>query len=182
MANCISFNSGRIKMPKILVRYVRCIESLNALTGRMLTGGIFVLIGILLIEIVSRYVFNAPPKWSIELSLFVLGFYFCIGAGYTLLTGAHIRMDALYGRWTPKRKAIADVATFGLLAVYLIVFIVGGIEDAAYALEYTQRTRSMWGPPLAPIKIILTVGATLLLLQGIALFIRDLATICGKEI
>jgi TRAP-type mannitol/chloroaromatic compound transport system permease small subunit len=35
---------------------------------------------------------------------------------------------------------------------------------------------------MAPIKIIMTVGIVLMLLQAIAIFFRDLAKVTGKEI
>lgn len=169
-------------MPKALVTYVRYIESTNAWLGKILSGAIFGLIGILLIEAVSRYIFNAPTPWSVELSGFVFGTYFLIGGGYVLLRGSHVKMDALYSRWSPKTKAIADAATFSLLAVYLIVLILGGIPSTAFSLSFGQHSHTMWGPPLAPIKIIVIVGAVILLLQGVAFFIRDLSIIRGKPI
>lgn len=169
-------------MPKVLVSYVRYIESMTRWVGGLLKYAVLVLIAILLVEAVSRYVFNASTSWSIELSQFVLGAYFLLGGGYVLLRGGHIRMDIFYSRWSPRTKAISGVATFSLLAVYLIVFIIGGIGEAAFSLRLDQHSASVWGPPLAPIKIIITVGAGLLLLQGLAFFIRDLSFIRGKPI
>jgi len=170
-------------MPKALVTYVRYIESMNTWLGKILSFCIFLLIGILVIEGISRYVFNAPTPWSIELSQFTLGTYFLIGGGYALLRGAHVKMDVLSSRWSPKTKAIVDLATFSLLAVYLIVVILGGINNAAYALRFDQHSGTLWGPPLAPIKIIITVGAGLLLLQAVAFFIRDLSIVFkGKDL
>lgn len=169
-------------MPKILVAYVRCIDSMNMWVGKILSGAILVIIGILLIEAVSRYGFNAPTEWSLELSQFVLGAYFFIGGGCVLLLGGHVNMDAFYNRWSPKKRAILDLATFPLLAVYLIVFMFKGIDNVWYSLRYNQHSRTLWEPPLAPIKIIIVVGVVLLLLQGIAFLIRDLATVRGKSI
>jgi len=167
-------------MPKVLICYVQYIDSLSTWLGKILKFGIFVLIGILLFEAVARYIFNAPTPWAVEMSEFTLGTYFLIGGGYALLRGAHVRMDALYNRWSARRKAIVDLATFSLIAVYLIVLVVGGSMIAAQALISGQHASTQWGPPLAPIKTIVVVGAVLLLLQAVAFFIRDLAIIRGK--
>lgn len=169
-------------MRKALEIYVRYIDSINAWIGKILKFSIFMLIFVLLIEAVRRYIFNAPTPWSLELAQFVLGTYFLIGGGYVLLRGGHVKMDALWSRWSPRTRAMADLATFSLFAVYLIVFILGGIGNAAYSLTFGQHSGTSWGPPLAPIKLITVVGAFLLLLQGVAFFIRDLSILRGKPI
>ena len=51
-----------------------------------------------------------------------------------------------------------------------------------YALEYDQVSRSAWGPPLAPIKIIMGVGLLLMLLQSVSTFFKDLATTLGRTV
>lgn len=169
-------------MSKALLSYVHYIELFNIRLGKILGSLVFVLIGILLFEAVSRYIFNAPTGWSVELSAFVFGTYFILGGGYVLLRGGHVNMDILYNRWSPKTRAIVNLATFSLIAAYLVVFMVGGIENVSYSLKWGQHSASMWAPPLAPIKIITTVGAGLLLLQGVAFFIRDLSIARGKPI
>ena len=169
-------------MPRVLEAYVRNIESFNVRVGKIFAGGLFVMVFILLLEAVSRYVFEYPTPWSVELTMFVFGTYFFIGGGYVLLRGGHVKMDAIYSRWSPKRRAITDLATFSLAAFYLVTFIVGGIADVTFTIKFDQHYATMWGPPLAPIKIIVLVGGIILLLQAAAFFIRDLSLIKGKPI
>jgi len=170
------FVFGGDYMPKALAKFIQCVDTVNTWLGKITRLGIFVLIGILLWETISRYLFKRPIAWSTELSAMVFGFYFLIGGGYTLLKNNHVRMDIIYSRWSPRTRAVVDICTFPLLAVYLIVFIKGGINIVRYALETNQRSMSAWGPPLAPIEIITTIGAFLLFLQGVVMFIRDLHT------
>jgi TRAP-type mannitol/chloroaromatic compound transport system permease small subunit len=169
-------------MPKVLVSYVHYIEAFNIRLGKVLGWSVIVLIGILSIEAVSRYILHSPTEWSLELATFVFGTYFILGGAYVLLRGAHVNLDLLYNRWSPKTRAIADLATFSLLAVYVCIFVWGGIENVSYSLALGQHSSSAWGPPLAPMKIITVVGAGLLFLQGVALFIRDLSIVKGKPI
>jgi TRAP-type mannitol/chloroaromatic compound transport system permease small subunit len=169
-------------MPKVLASYVRYIESFNMRLGKVLGWFVLVLISILVIEGISRYIFNNPTKWSLELSAMVFGTYFIIGGAYVLLRGGHVNMDVLYNRWSPKTRAIVNLATFSLLAVYLITFIWGGIENVSYSLALGQRSSSAWAPLLAPSKIITVVGVVLLFLQGVAFFIRDIYIAKGKPI
>jgi len=72
--------------------------------------------------------------------------------------------------------------TASIAVFYIVIFIMGGIDSAIYALVRGQITYSPWAPPLAPIKIIFVSGATLMLLQIIANFFRDVAVARGKPI
>lgn len=134
-------------MLKALVIYVRYIDLMNTWLGKILRLFVFGLIAILLTESIRRYVFDSPTLWSVEMGAYIFTTYFIMGGGYVLLRGGHIRMDIFYSRWSPKTRAIADLATFSLLAVYLVVFIWGGINSAEYSLKFGQHSTTMWGPP-----------------------------------
>lgn len=169
-------------MPELAVKYVRCINSVNMRVASLLQYGVFALVGVLLFEGFSRYFFNAPRVWSIELATFIMGTYFLVAGGYTLLREAHVRMDVLYSKWTPKRRAILDLVTFPLVGIYLSVCIFGGIRNIEYSLRVNQHSITMWSPPLAPIKVIITVACVLLFAQVISFVIRDIAILRGRPI
>jgi hypothetical protein len=64
----------------------------------------------------------------------------------------------------------------------LAVLLVGGISSTEYALSYGQKNYSSWAPPLAPIKIIMSLGIALMLLQVISVFFKDLAKARGEPL
>lgn len=169
-------------MPKVLVDYVKFINLFNTRVGKIIEYGIFVMLALMLIETFSRTVLNSPTEWSLELGRYVLGAYFTIGSGYILLCERHVRMDALYSRWSARRRAAFDLATFSVGIIFLIVLLRGSIDAAHYAMRFNQHSSSAWAPPLVPIKIIFVFGISLLLLQMIALFIKDLSIVKGKPI
>ena len=169
-------------MPEIAKFYVRFIDAMTQRMGKGIRYGIVAMIGILLFETVSRTIFDAPRVWTVELAQFVMAGYYILGGSYALLTGQQVRMDLLYDRWSAKRRATVDAVTASVAVFYITVFIMGGIDSTIYALVRGQITYSPWAPPLAPIKIIFVSGATLMLLQIIANFFRDVATARGKPI
>ena len=65
----------------------------------------------------------------------------------------------------PRKRAFADTITSVCLVTYLVVMLWGGVSSTGYALEYGQRAATSWRPPMAPIKIIMTFGIFLMLLQ-----------------
>ena len=169
-------------MYKALEFYVRSVNSISTRISKVVKFFYLGLLAILIVELITRFVFNKPTHWTIESGLFLLTTMYIFGGAYTLLTDRHVRMDAFYERWTVKRKAITDAATLLLGIVFLVVFILAGVTSFLYALEVGQVSPSAWKVPLAPIKIILTAGATLVLLQVIAIFIKNLLIIKGRNI
>jgi TRAP-type mannitol/chloroaromatic compound transport system permease small subunit len=169
-------------VPRAVVLYVRWVETVGRFFGRACMLIIFVMIGILIWSVLMRTGFNRPPLWTVEMAQFLLTAYYILGGAWTLQLGSHVRMDLLYERWQPRRRAFADTITSVCLITYLVVMLIGGVSATGYALEYGQRAATAWRPPLAPIKIVMCVGILLMILQSVAFFFRDLAAVRGRPI
>jgi TRAP-type mannitol/chloroaromatic compound transport system permease small subunit len=169
-------------MPKVVKLYVRYIDKANKAVGKFSMYLVFAMIGILLFESISRTIFNLPHIWVVETAQFFMAAYYLLGGGYSMILDGHVRMDLLYGRWSAKKQALADALTGTLLIFYMVFLLNGGISSVKYAVKYGQVNYTPWGPPLAPIKIIMAIGIVLMLLQVIATFFKDLAKALGKEI
>ena len=167
----------------VLRRLVNGIDALSRGTGRVISYFVPLMMLILVYEVVLRYVFNEPTKWAHETANFMFGSYFILLGGYALYWGAHISMDLLYGRWSPRRKAIVDVFTYLLFFFFIgALFWLGG-EYGWEAFLRLEHSRTAWGPPIWPFKMMIPVGALLFLLAGVAKLIRDLnLAIRGKEL
>ena len=139
------------------------------------------MIGVLLYSAFMRTGFNRPPLWSVEMAQFLLVAYYILGGAWTLQLDSHVRMDLLYARWTPRKRAFADTITSVCLITYLVVMLLGRhLLDAATRSSTASAPRRAWRPPLAPIKIVMTFGILLMLLQAVAFFFRDLARVRGR--
>ncbi len=169
-------------MPDAIKNYVRWVDAINRRIGKLVLYLVFVMMGILLFSSISRTFFDLPYVWTMEMAQFTMAAYYLLGGGYSMQLKAHVRMDVLYERWSPKKRAKVDVMTSGFLMFYLVILLYGGISSTLYSLEYGQRNYSSWGPPMAPIKIIMVIGILLMLLQALATFFKDLAKARGKEI
>lgn len=169
-------------MPKAIKAYVRYVEMVNRTVGQVALYLIFAMMGILLFSSISRSILDLHFLWIIEMAQFTMAAYYLLGGAYSMQLDAHVRMDVFYERWSPKRRAFTDSITSFCLVFYLIFLLYGGYSSTEYALEYSQKNYSSWGPPMAPIKIIMTFGIFLMLLQAIATFFRDLATARGESI
>jgi TRAP-type mannitol/chloroaromatic compound transport system permease small subunit len=169
-------------MPRIIRAYVRYVDAMNRAIGTVVMYLVFLMMGVLLFGSLSRYVFNVPFLWIIEMAQFLMAAYYLLGGGYSMQLDAHVRMDVLYERWRPRTRAFWDSLTAFCLVFYLIFLVRGGMSSTAYAIKYGQTNYSAWAPPMAPIKAIMTVGIVLMLLQAISTFFKDLAAFTGREL
>ena len=157
---------------------MRAVDAVNYRLGRVIMYLIFAMMGVLLWSSVSK-TFFLPSLWTLEMAQFAMVAYFILGGPYSLQLGANVRMDLLYGRWSPRTKAWVDAVTVLFLIFYLGVLLYGGAESLGYALEFDERSPTAWRPPLWPIKTVMCVGIALMLLQAVAELIRDIARLRG---
>lgn len=175
-------------LKNLSLRYVHIVDKVSTHVGKFCMLIVLVLIGILLYESISRSFFDTPNLWSLEMAQFAMAAYYLLGGAYALKHNAHARMDLFYHKWTPQKKAFADIITFLITLTYLSIMLFGAIDNTIYAIEYGQTSYSAWKPSLIPIKVIMTLGIFLMFLQSIAELIKDVfiykgypATDFGRE-
>ena len=81
-----------------------------------------------------------------------------------------------------EQRAVTDAITILFVIFYLVVLFLGGVSATDYAIVYQQKNYSSWSPVLWPIKVVMTIGIFLMLLQAIATFFKDVAEARGKPI
>ena len=168
-------------MFKAIRLYVRGVERMNRFIGRCTMYMIFVMLAVLLYSSVSK-TFSAPAEWTLETAQFLMVAYFLLGGAYSMQLDAHVRMDLLYSHWQPRTRVLVDLMTAGFLIFYLVILLYGAVSSTEYALEYGETSYSSWSPAMAPIKIVMTIGVFLMLLQSIAVFFKDIAELRGETL
>lgn len=166
-----------------LRRSCKLVDGLSEYGARAALCAVLVLVFIFCWEILLRGVFNRPTIWAHELSQYVFGFYFCLGAAYCLKTGAMVRVDLIVTRFKPRTQAVIEVLTGLVALIFMAALIWTGVEFAWDSIIYNEHSITPWGPPIYPLKIILVVGSLLLGMQCLAKLVRDVAFgIFGREL
>jgi TRAP-type mannitol/chloroaromatic compound transport system permease small subunit len=189
-------------MSVIMQRYISTIDAINYRLGRIVMYGIFLLMGILLWSSISK-TFLLPSLWTLEMAQFVMVAYYILGGPYSIQLGSNVRMDLLYGEWSVRKKAWFDLITVLFLIFYLCVLIYGAVSSTAYSLGYwgtepfsflgglvtgaeevgrMERSSTAWRPYMWPIKSIMILGMTLMLLQCVSELFKDVLRIKGEKI
>ena len=164
-----------------MIYFIKYVDAFNYRIGRFAMYGIFIMMGILLWSSISKIFFN-PSLWTLEMAQFCMVAYYMLGGPYSIQMGSNVRMDLLYGEWDNHRKAQVDAITIIFLIIYLIFMIWGGWESFMYSLSYGgERSSSIWRPYIWPIKLIMLFGLSIMLLQSISEFFKDILRIKGHD-
>ena len=158
------------------------IDKISEWSGKAVSFLICTMAVIVGFEVVARYVFKSPTLWAHELSEMLYGTFIIIGGAFTALKGAHVNMDLVQKAISVKKRALLDVVTFFISIAFLsALFWIGG-KTAIKSVMTLEHASTQWSPPLYPIRLMLPLGALLLMLQLFAKFIRDLRILFkGKE-
>jgi len=165
---------------KTIIKGINGFSTITANTARWL---VMIIISITVYDTVMRYFFNSPTIWAYELAGWLLGPLWLLGGAYVLLHDEHVRLDILYQRFSPRKRAIIDLVTFTLLFFYCSLILIHGWDYFLYSFAKNEHSLTVWGPPIWPFKLMIPVGAAFILLQGIAKYIRDFhMAITGRQL
>jgi len=162
--------------------FCRLIDRINEKAGKLISLLIIILVAVVLYEICARYLFNRPTIWAQEISQMIYGAYVILLGGYVLQRGGHVNVEILYGKFSPRTRAIIDLFTWLLFFFFCGLILVKGWDMAWDSFKIRETEPTSFAPPIYPIKMMIPLGALLILLQGLAKFLRSLAfAISGKE-
>jgi TRAP-type mannitol/chloroaromatic compound transport system permease small subunit len=169
----------------MLSSFSKAIDGLSTWSGKLAAWIVIPNVFALVYEFFARYVFGSPTIWSYEVTYFLYGSHFLLGAAYTLHLKSHIRIDIFYQHISPRGRAIVD--SIGYLIFFfpvMILLIYAGAEFTIQSFEMGEKSGlSPWRPYLFPYKAVVMISILLLFLQGIAEFVRNtFLTIKGKEL
>ena len=118
-------------------RVLKVIDNTNEQMGRVFRWGLVVLVLIVSYEVMARYVFGAPTRWSYETDMMLSGTVYALAWAYALRHKAHVRIDLFYSRLSPRGKAIIDV--IGALIAFFPLRKLHFISDQFHFFDFPQR-------------------------------------------
>ena len=134
-------------------------------------------------ETIARHFFNAPTIWAYDSMCMAGGVIYMLGASYNYLHDSHTRVDLFYSQASPRKQAMIDVV--GALILFFPLMIIMFKLAVTWAVKAWKINEvmfnSFWYPPAAPYRTVFAIGLFLLILQGIARFIRDLHFVIRGE-
>lgn len=125
-------------------------------------------------EVTMRYIFNMPTIWVHEASFLLFGMQYLLTGAYALLHGDHVRVDILYVKLPPRGRIGMDILT----SVFFFIFVLAlmGTSWIFFVSSYgmQETTIETWAIQYWPVKLMMFVGAALLMLAGLSKLIKDI--------
>nr|WP_232341133.1 TRAP transporter small permease subunit [Halomonas pacifica] len=159
---------------------MRVQDGLSDWVGRATSWLTLGIIGVLLYEVVARYILNAPTIWGHELSTMFFGALSILAGSYTLRHHGHVRSDVVYRLLPLRAQAFCDLVVFALGILVLTVFFRMAVDFAYHSWSIGEFSNSsLWRPPLWPIKATIPLAVGLLILQCLAELVRAALRVAG---
>ena len=162
-------------MPSWMAKSITNIDKFSKRVGSVVCWILMPLIFAMTYEVLARKLFLAPTIWAYDISRFLYGALFMLGAGYALSKGVHIRADFLYRNFKIKNQGLIDFWLY--LLFYFPGLIVFFYMTFGFVVESIQRgERGMdttWMPYMWPIKTCLLIGIIFLLIQGFSELLKS---------
>jgi TRAP-type mannitol/chloroaromatic compound transport system permease small subunit len=169
------------------LRLAHGIDAISEFFGKI---GVYLTIAVIVIgfyNVAARYLgrfigVQLSSNFWIELQKYLFSAIFLAMFAYNLKHEVNVRVDFLYAKWSPKRKALVNL--LGTL-LFLLPFCLLGIWVAWNPLLMSWRLNEMSPDPGGLPRVPLRVGAVLvfilLALQGVAQAIKYVAVLRGDQ-
>lgn len=131
--------------------------------------------------VVRRYVFSSPEPYSYEISTMFLLFSFVFAISAVERVGRHIRVDFVSNHLPEgMQHLIINIIApiMGLFFAFILVW--KGLDVALFSLEISEVSSSSWREPLFPIKLMVPIGYSLLVLVLLARIYKGFARLKGS--
>ncbi len=162
---------------------VRAIHGINGALGRIFSLFPFLIVLICFAVVVMRYVFRTGSVPMQDLYIWLNGAMFMGIAGYALMTDSHVRVDIFYREAGIRTRAIVDmVGAILFVAPFLWMVAWWGWPYVARSWSLHESSPNMGGlPGLFILKSFILVFVATVGLQALAMFLRGVLVLAGRE-
>jgi TRAP-type mannitol/chloroaromatic compound transport system permease small subunit len=168
---------------QLIAYIVRAISRLNGTLGRIFSLCSLAIVLVCFSVVVMRYVFRTGSVPMQDLYVWLNGVMFMGMAGYALMKDAHVRVDILYRDAQIRTKALIDM--FGcamFIGPFVAVLWIWGFPYVQRSWGLAEGSPNFGGlAGFYILKSFILVFAVLVALQAIAIFLRGVLVVAGRE-
>ncbi len=156
-------------LPRLGLKFLHIMDVLTEVIGRSISILAIFMMLLTCTVVVLRYVFETGSVMLQESVIYMHGTIFMLGAAYALRHDAHVRVDFLYARYSPRGRAIVNLVGHLFLLVPLCIFIIHISWDyVARSWRIMEGSREVGGlPAVFLLKTLIPASAALLLIQAL---------------
>jgi len=154
---------------------LKYIDIFNEWVAKIFAWLVVVLILSMVYSTIMRYIFNDAPLWTYDSVYYCANVSFMMGAAYVLRIKRNVSIDLFYRMLPERGQAINDMVC-SLLFFFPLIFalLYFSMINVPFSWRVGEKAvESVIRVPIYPLKTVIPVAYFLLLLQGIAEFIRN---------
>ena len=151
-------------------RVSKVLDAIVAFIAAIAHATWIVLVGIIMANVLLRYVFGGASVVLEELQWHLYAFGFMVGLSYALVHDQHVRVDVLAERFTKRRRAWIEIFAMLVLVVpFAGVILYDSIEFIEFSYRLNEKSRSPGGLPYRWIlKSVIPLAMGLVILAALA--------------
>ncbi len=157
------------------------IDRISLFTGEFVALWSVIAVFVYYYEVIVRYVFNSPTNWAHEGMFLMFGMQYLIAGAYAMLSESHVRVDIFYANFSPRGKAVVDLMTSVFFFIFAGTLLMTGWIFAADSVRQNEVSFTEWAIQYWPVKIVIVIGAVLLILQGISKLMKDVSLVIAPN-
>ncbi|TVR81031.1 MAG: TRAP transporter small permease subunit [Rhodospirillales bacterium] len=167
----------------LLALVVRMIGAVNTVLGYVFSWFSLGIVLVCFAVVVMRYVFATGFIWMQDLYVWLNGLMFMGMAGYALLKDQHVRVDIFYRPARVRTKAWIDLIGFvAFIIPFVYVVIAHSWAFVTRSWRFMESSGNIGGMPgLYVVKSFIIVFAVVVGLQGLALALRSILVLAGRQ-
>ncbi len=165
---------------QLLLGLSRLIDAFSERLGKLIYWLVLLAVVISAGNAVVRKVFNTGSNAFLEIQWYLFSAVFLLGAGYVFLKNAHVRIDFISNRLSPRARNIIDIV--GILLIlwpFCILFIELSWPIFTRAWVSGEMSQNAGGLIRWPVFLLMPLGFALLMLQGVSELIKRFAFLAG---
>lgn len=164
-----------------LLQLSRMIDAVSRFFGKFIIWLVLAATLISAANAIARKAFNLGSNAFLEIQWYLFGAVFLLGAGYTFLQNAHVRIDVVAGKFSMRTRMFIDIAGILLFVLPMCWFMIQFAWPVVIgAYESGEVSSNAGGLIRWPVYALVPLGFTLLGLQAISELIKRLAFLQGK--
>lgn len=162
---------------------LRATNAVNRTVGRVFAWLALGIVVVCFWVVVERYAFSTTRLWMQDLYVWLNGAMFTSVAAFALMRDDHVRVDIFYRAASVRARALADlVGTLFFLLPFVVVVFVYGLPFVQRSWRFMEGSANVGGMPgLYVLKTFVLVFAVLLVLQAVAMLIRSIMVLTGRD-
>jgi len=164
----------------ILLRISSAIDSVNEHIGKWAAWLTLIAVIICTVNAIVRYTVNMSSNAWLEMQWYLNAAMFLLVASYALKKNAHVRIDVIISKLSPRTQAWIDIVG-ALLFLIPVSLIIAWYSWPALVNSYDigEMSSDPGGLIRWPIRLVIPVAFTLLILQGVSEIIKRVAFLRG---